>query len=203
MAIDAHATPLAPHSTEAALAGDAIDPAEIRRLCDFYLPRIYGFVARRVDDRAVVEDLTARTLERAFAAVRSGDVRRDSVGRFIYRVAASAVVDHARRSRRPIPSNVRASDLDEGDDRRVAESISGEAATRAFAAAIDGEMLRRGLIRLADEHRPVIVLAYFDGLGSDELCAALGWSHETLAVELHRALRALRAVMTTEAADAA
>jgi RNA polymerase sigma-70 factor, ECF subfamily len=188
---------------QALVAGARADAAAFGELYDFYLPRIYGFIARRVEDRSMVEDLTATTFERALGAVRRDDFRNASFGGFLYRVAANAVIDHARRDRRTIPLGVRASDLDEGDDRTVAESIGDEAASRAFAAAIDRDTLRRAMLRLPDVHRRVIVLKYFDGLEIEELCAALGCSRQTFAVKLHRALRALRGALDEEATDAA
>ena len=96
------------------------DAAAFGELYDAYLPQIYGFIARRVEDRTVAEDLTAATFQRALGAVRSSDLGNASFGGFLYRVAASAVVDHARRTRRAIPPGVRASDLDEEGDREAA-----------------------------------------------------------------------------------
>jgi RNA polymerase sigma-70 factor, ECF subfamily len=204
MAIDARATRMESVREQALVADARADSAAFGELYDFYLPRIYAFVARRVEDRSVAEDLTATTFERALGAVRREDFRNASFGGFLYKVAANAVVDHARRARRTIPLGVRASDLDEGDgDRHVAESIGDERATRAFAAAIDRDVLRRALLRVPDVHRRVIVLKYFDGLEIEELCAALGCSRNTFAVKLHRALRALRAAIDQEATDAA
>jgi RNA polymerase sigma-70 factor (ECF subfamily) len=204
MAIDGSATRMESAREQALVAGARADAAAFGELYDYYLPRIYAFVARRVEDRAVAEDLTATTFERALGAVRREDFRNASFGGFLYRVAANAVVDHVRRDRRTIPLGVRASDLDEGDDdRNLAESIGDESATRAFAAAIDRDTLRRALQRVPEVHRRVIVLKYFDGLEVDELCAALGCSRSTFAVKLHRALRALRGALDQEAIDAA
>jgi RNA polymerase sigma-70 factor (ECF subfamily) len=151
----------------------------------------------------MAEDLTATTFERALGAVRADDFRNASFGGFLYRVAANAVVDHVRRERHTVPLGMRASDLDGERDRDAAESISDESATRAFAAAVDRDTVRRALVRLPDAHRRVILLKYFDGLEIDELCAALGCSRTTFAVKLHRALRALRAALGQEATDAA
>jgi RNA polymerase sigma-70 factor (ECF subfamily) len=202
MAIDA-ATRMESAREQVLVAGARADAAAFGELYDFYLPRIYGFIARRVGDRSVAEDLTATTFERALGAVRRDDFRNASFGGFLYRVAANAVVDHARRRRKTIPLGVRAGDLDEDDDRRAAESIGDERATRAFAAAIDRDTLRRALVRVPEAHRKVIVLKYFDGLETEELCAALGCSRQTFAVKLHRALRALRSAIDQEATDAA
>ena len=203
MALDANATRMESAREQALVAGARADAAAFGELYDFYLPRIYGFIARRVEDRALAEDLTATTFERALGAVRREDFQNASFGGFLYRVAANAIIDHARRSRKTIPLGIRASDLDDGEDRRVAESIGDESATRAFAAAIDRDVLRRALQRIPEAQRRVIVLKYFDGLEVEELCAALACTRQTLAVRLHRALRVLRASLEQEATDAA
>ena len=206
MSTDARATRMDPAREQALVAGARADPAAFGELYDFYLPRIYGYVARRVEDRTVAEDLTATTFERALGAVRGETFQNASFGGFLYRVAANAVVDHVRRAGRTIPLGVRAADHDEEGrrlDGRSAESVSDESATRAFAAAVDRDTLRRALLRVPEVHRRVIVLKYFDGLELDELCAALGCSRATFAVKLHRALRALRVVVEQEAIDAA
>lgn len=189
---------------EQALVADArADPAAFGELYDFYLPRIYGFIARRVEDRSVAEDLTSTTFERALGAIRRDDFVNASFGGFLYRVASNAVVDHARRARRTVPLGVRASDLDEAGDRDAAVQLGDDSAARAFAAAIDRDALRRAMVRLPATHRQVILLRYYDGLEPHELAAALGCSRQTLAVKVHRALRALRAQLDQGAIDAA
>jgi RNA polymerase sigma-70 factor, ECF subfamily len=202
MAIDVSTTQTEAAREHALVASARGNAAAFGELYDAYLPQIYGFIARRVADRTVAEDLTAATFQRALGAVRGADFGKASFGGFLYRVAASAVVDHARRSRRPIPAGVRASDLDETGDREAAESIAIEAATRAFAVAIDRSRLRRALIGMSEEHRRVIVLRYLDQLEIDELCAVLGSSRQEFAVLLHRALRELRSAMQEAAIDA-
>jgi RNA polymerase sigma-70 factor (ECF subfamily) len=202
MAIDANGSRMESAREQALVAGARADAAAFGELYDYYLPRIYAFVARRVEDRAVAEDLTSTTFERALGAIRRDDFRNASFGGFLYRVAANAVVDHARRARHTIPLGVRAGDLGD-EDAPLADWLADETAARAFAAAIDRDVLRRALLRLADAHRRVILLKYFDGLELDELCAALACSRSTLAVKLHRALRALRSAMDQEATDAA
>jgi RNA polymerase sigma-70 factor, ECF subfamily len=203
MPVDTSATPLESAREHALVATARADAAAFGRLYDEYLPRIYGFIARRVEDRAAAEELTEATFERALGAVRSDDLTGAALGGFLYRVAASAVVDHARRSRRAIPTRVRASDLDEGDDRRVAEAIGSEAASRAFAAAVDRDILRRALQAIPEGSRRVLLLRYFDGLEVDEACAALNSTRQALAVRLHRALRILRGALEQETVDAA
>ncbi|HEY4634479.1 MAG TPA: sigma-70 family RNA polymerase sigma factor [Candidatus Limnocylindrales bacterium] len=186
----------------ALVARARVDASAFGELYDFYLPRIYAFIARRVGERAVAEDLTATTFERGLAVVRGGDFRNDSFGGWLYRVASNAIVDHVRRDRHTVPLGVRASDGARGttDD---AETIGDDRALAAFSASLERDVLARALHALPEQHRRVIVLRFFDDLDTAEMCATLGCSPGTLAVKLHRALRALRGAMATESIDAA
>jgi RNA polymerase sigma-70 factor (ECF subfamily) len=180
------------------------DASAFAELYDFYLPRIYGFIARRVGERAVAEDLTAMTFERALGTLRRGEFRNESFGGWLYRVASNAIVDHVRRDRRTVPlggGDGAAGEDGRDEDREI--RLGDEAATSAFAAALDRDVVRSALLRLPEAQRRLLVLKFFDGLELDELCAALGCSRPTFAVKLHRALRALRAAVAQETTDAA
>jgi RNA polymerase sigma-70 factor, ECF subfamily len=160
-------------------------------LYDFYLPRIYGFIYRRVQDRCVAEDLTSMTFQRALENVRRSDFRNDSFGGWLYRVASNVVVDHVRRDRRHVPLT----------DMEIERSS--DLAIDSMAEALDRDQLRRALQTLSTSHREVLVLRFFDDLDVTEICGILGCSRETFAVKLHRALRALRLAVEKESADVA
>jgi RNA polymerase sigma-70 factor (ECF subfamily) len=182
------------------------DAAAFGELYDFYLPRIHAFILRRVRERSVAEDLTATAFERGLAAVRRDDFRNDSFGGWLYRVASNAIVDHARRERRSVPLGVRAGDSWEhgGRDDDGGDSDPGdEAALAAFTAAIDRDTLRRALAALPAHQRRLIVMRFLDGLEPVEMAAVAGCTRATVAVRLHRALRALRDTLSREAIDAA
>jgi RNA polymerase sigma-70 factor (ECF subfamily) len=168
------------------------DCAAFAELYDFYLPRVYGFVYRRVQDRCVAEDLTSMTFQRALENVRRSDFRNESFGGWLYRVASNVVVDHVRRDRR----YVSISDLSDFEE-------PGDLALDALAAALDRDQVQRALRQLSNNHREVLVLRFYDDLEVPEICAVLGCSREALAVRLHRALRALRLAVAKESADVA
>jgi RNA polymerase sigma-70 factor, ECF subfamily len=195
-------TRLDPTRERALVARARVDASAFGELYDFYLPRIYGFVARRLGDRAASEDVTSMTFERALTAVRRDDFRNDSFGGWLYRVAANAVVDHVRRAGRTSPLGRRATDAP-GPLDEAAATVGDERAERAFAAALDRDELRRALARLPEGHRRVIVLRFLDGLEGEELAVTLGCSRSTAAVKLHRALRAMRDAVSSESIDAA
>jgi len=202
MAIEASSTPSQPQDEQALLDSARSDDRALGKLFDRHLPRIYEFFARRIEDRETAENLTAATFARALGAVRANEVGVSFRG-FLYRVAGSAVVDHARRGRKPIPRNVRARDHDGPGDRAAAEAIANEVATRAFAGAIEDSRLRRAFTRLSDDDRHLIVLRYFDGLEIEDLCAVTGHSRQALAVNVHRALRALGSALDPATGGAA
>ena len=211
MASGASTTRMDPTREGGLVARARVDATAFGELYDWYLPRIHGYVIRRVGDRDLAEDLTATTFERALEAVRRPDFRNESFGGFLYRVAANAIVDHARRSRHTVPLGARASDFtsefasdvhkDAGDG--AGDDFGDDRATRALAAAVDRDTIRRALLRLSETHRQVIVMKFFDGLEVHEMCAILSCSRATFAVKLHRALAALREAMAEEATDAA
>ncbi len=198
------------------MARSRLDASAFGELYDFYLPRIHAFVLRRVRDRSVAEDLTAMTFERALGAVRRDTFRNESLGGWLYRVAANVVVDHVRREGRtvPLPIDDGAGHNDSSNGSTGAygaarDGVGGgpvlgdEAAARAFASALDRDVLRRALLVLPANHRRLIVLRFLDGLEPDELCSVLECSRTTLSVRLHRALRALRDAIARESIDAA
>lgn len=162
------------------------DAAAFGELYDFYLPRIYGFAYRRLQDRSVAQDVTATTFQRALEAVRQRDFRNDSFGGWLYRVAANAVVDRVRDERRIV--SLALTDGPVGD---------------AFAASLDRDELGRAMTRLSGQQREVLILRFYDDLDADEASAVLGCSRATFAVRLHRAITALRDAMTQEMIDVA
>ena len=168
------------------------DVVAFAELYDYYLPRVYGFIYRRVQDRCVAEDLTSMTFQRALENVRRSDFRNESFGGWLYRVASNVVVDHVRRDRRYVS-------MREFEGREE----PGDMALDALAAALDRDQLRRALRDLPNNHREVLVLRFYDDLDVPEICAVFGCTREAMAVRLHRALRALRLAVAKESADVA
>lgn len=162
------------------------DAAAFGELYDFYLPRLFGFAYRRLQDRSMAEDVTSTTFQRALEAVRRSEFRNDAFGGWLYRVAANAVVDRVR------------------DDRRIVSlAMTDGHVGDAFAASLDRDELRNAMSRLSGQQREVLTLRFYDDLDADEASAVLGCSRATFAVRLHRAITALRDAMTQEMIDVA
>jgi len=174
-------------------AGRPPDTAAFVELYDFYLPRIYGFIYRRIGERSVAEDLTATAFEKGLDAMRRGTFRNDAFGGWLYRVAANACVDHFRSSSRMLALDGTVSGRPAWIDRADEPATS-----EAWATALERDELERALARLPERHRRVLTLRYYDDLDPAEASAVLGVSPGTFAVRLHRALAALRGVLNNE-----
>ena len=184
---------MAPERERALVSAARTDPRAFAELYDYYLPRIYGFIFRRVQERTVAEDITATTFQRGLEALRRGTFRNDAFGGWLYRVAANSVVDHVRAGSRVVA-------LDDS------EPFDAEPSLAAFTSSLERDELRAAMHQLSEGHRRILLLRFFDDLDVEEICVLLGCSRRTFAVKLHRAIAALRGVMLapeTEATDAA
>jgi RNA polymerase sigma-70 factor (ECF subfamily) len=63
----------------------------------------------------------------------------------------------------------------------------------------DRDQLARGFDRLPLDHRAVVVLKYYGGLGNEEIAAALDLPEGTVRSRLHYSIRTLRAALEADA----
>src|SRR6185503_2354602 len=76
------------------------DPARFEELYDRHVQRVYGFVSRRVGNRAEAEDITSAVFEQALANLPKFEWRGVPFAAWLIRIAANALADHGRRSAR-------------------------------------------------------------------------------------------------------
>lgn len=80
------------------------DPAKFDALYEMHFERVYAFVAGRVRDRATAEDVTSEVFHKALANLPSYEWRGVPFAAWLLRIAANAVIDHAKRAAREFPS---------------------------------------------------------------------------------------------------
>jgi len=149
-------------------AGDGIgrDEAAFAALVHRHAGAVFGFVLRRVRDRALAEDLTQETLLRAWRGretYRGGDERMRG---WLLAIAGNVVRDQARmRARRVAESPADAA----GD---LAAEGSDPAVRHEHAESI--QRLRIALAALPENHREMFLLRERDGLSYKEIAEVLG-----------------------------
>jgi RNA polymerase sigma-70 factor (ECF subfamily) len=177
---------LDPSLERALLERAGSDVTAFGELYDHYLPRVYGFALRRVQEPSVAQDVTATTFQRAIEAARSSELPNDGFGGWLYRVAANAVADQMRNGQR-----------------LVSLAMTDGPAADAFAAAIDRDELRSAMAHLSGQQREVLVLGFYDDLNADEAAAVIGCSRDVFVARLQGALGALRDGAQGDVTDAA
>ena len=82
------------------IAAAQADPARFEALYDRYVQRVYGFVSRRVGNRAAAEDITSAVFAQALANLPKFEWRGLPFAAWLIRIAANALADHWRRTAR-------------------------------------------------------------------------------------------------------
>jgi len=161
----------------ASLAGDA---ASYRALLAELTPHLRAFFKRRLGNAADAEDLVQETL----IAIHTKRATYDTTMPFtawLHAVARYKLIDHFRRSkvRRTLP-------LEEAD------SIFAEEDVESVSAKRDVEQL---LAKLPESKRELLRSVKIDGLSTAEAAERTGLSESGVKVGVHRALKALSAMI--------
>ena len=148
------------------------------QVAEEHLDAVYAFLLYLTGDRAVAEDLTSETFERALDRWRRFDPRRGSAKTWLCQLARSAALDHfrseARRRRR--------------EETYAQREI--RAGGEAFGEGLSPE-LETALHSLSPGEREVIALRVVCDLDGDTAARVLGISRTACSTRLSRALRKL------------
>ena len=157
-------------------------PEDFERLYAEHAARIYSFVAYRVGDPQLAEDLTADVFERALRARRRYDSAKGSEQTWLYAIAVNRVRDQGRR---------RAAERRAIDRLPAAPSETGDSAERLGTS----DEVLRAVAALSPDEREVVALRYGADLTAPQIAEALDQPLTTVEGRLYRALRKLRAAL--------
>jgi RNA polymerase sigma-70 factor (ECF subfamily) len=79
------------------------DPSRFAELYEVNFEQVYAFIARRVGDRDLAEDLTSDVFHKALANLRRFEWRGVPFATWLFRIAANAIVDRSKRMSREVP----------------------------------------------------------------------------------------------------
>jgi len=156
------------------------DPARFADLYELHFERVYAYIARRVADRDVAEDLTADVFHKALASLRTYEWRGAPFAAWLLRIAANALVDRSKRLGREVSG---------------AEDVPEPWA----APKLDDIEHRAHLFRLVNElpanQRLVIQQRFVEEKSIRDVARAIGRSEGAVKQLQFRALESLRAQM--------
>jgi RNA polymerase sigma-70 factor (ECF subfamily) len=145
------------------------------------LPRVLNFFRYRLGDTADVEDLTARTFEKAWRA--RDRYRRDVAGfaTWLLTIARNVAIDHLRASQRHEPLDV-AADVPSMDATPEQQAVQQSEAQRLASL----------LAALSPRERELIAMKYGADMTNRAIADATGLSESNVGTILHRAVETLR-----------
>ncbi|QKJ19070.1 sigma-70 family RNA polymerase sigma factor [Microbacterium hominis] len=154
------------------------DAARLTALYDAHAAPVWRYVVHLTGDRAGADDIVQETLLRAWRSDRILDQDPATARSWLFTVARHLVIDEVRSAhhRREIA---------------VAETPDSETAD-ATDVLFETMLIEEALAGLSDDHRGVIVRAYYGALTVAEIAAELGIPPGTVKSRLHYGVRALR-----------
>ncbi len=162
------------------------DAAALDRLVERYHGPLSQFLERMLGDAEVAREVTQETFLRMMRAI----ARYRPEARFttwLYTIASNLARDELRRRQH---RQDRLRPLDDADHEELAAPP--RAVDEAALDAVVREDVRRALSCLSAEHRAVVILHYYQGLGYQEIAEVCGCTVGTVGSRLHYAVKHLR-----------
>lgn len=161
------------------------DPEAYGQFYDVYVAKIYRFIFFKVNSAPDAQDLTSEVFLKLWQCIKEGKEIRN-LNAFIYMIARNSVIDFYRQRTKDRES-VSLNDNDAGDIKDEKKDLWQEKMLSS-----DMESILKGLERLKDEYKEVIILRFLDDLSISEMGQILNRSNGSIRVLLHRATKALK-----------
>jgi RNA polymerase sigma-70 factor, ECF subfamily len=162
--------------------GLPVDRPTFASVAERELDAVHGYLVFLTANRAVAEDLTGETFEKAFRTWRRFDPRRGTPRAWLCQIARSVALDHfraeARRRRR---------------EERYASGVVG-----VHEAELGSSVLEAALGQLSPAEREVVALRVLLDLDGPTAARVLGISPTACSTRLSRALKRLEELMDDE-----
>lgn len=151
------------------------DPACFAELYETNFERVYAYIAVRVHDRDVAQDLTAEVFQQALANIGSFEWRGVPFVAWLMRIAANAIADRWQRRAKepPMPD-------DPGDEQGAEDGVERRA------------MLSELVEALPPDQRHVVIRRFVDQRSIRDIAQELGRSEGAIKQLQFRALQTLR-----------
>jgi RNA polymerase sigma-70 factor (ECF subfamily) len=151
------------------------DPRRFAELYEANFERVYAFAAARVRDRSEAQDVTSEVFHQALANLDRFEWRGVPFAAWLYRIAANAIADRAKRAGRERP-------LDASEPAVIAEQEETEMRAKVFRLVKD----------LPAEQARVIEMRFAGGESIRDVAKHLGRSEGAVKQLQYRALQTLR-----------
>ncbi|MEO3416375.1 sigma-70 family RNA polymerase sigma factor [Roseovarius sp. CAU 1744] len=159
---------------------DRRDKRAFSQLFDFFGPRLKGFIMRGGATSAEAEDIVQDVMLSVWHKAASFDPHRAQVSSWIYQIARNRQVDIRRKTRRPVPEELKVEPATEVDSEQI------------IALEQEAAKLHDALETLSDNQRLMVEKAYLGELSHSEIHAETGLPLGTIKSRIRLGLERLR-----------
>ncbi|MFZ0036677.1 MAG: sigma-70 family RNA polymerase sigma factor [Candidatus Acidiferrales bacterium] len=154
------------------------DPSRFAELYENNFERVYAFVASRIYDRDVAQDITAEVFHHALANLGKFEWRGVPFSAWLFRIAANAIMDRRKRVAR-----------EQGKP-----ALEAEAADAGDQEVVERRAALFGLVsQLPEDQRRVLEMRFAEERSIREIARELGRSEGAIKQLQFRAVQTLRA----------
>jgi RNA polymerase sigma-70 factor (ECF subfamily) len=164
------------------------------KLYECHAGSVYRFLVAHLNDSLDAEDLTADVFFRAWRALPAYNQRGVPFLAYLLQIARNILIDHYRRSAQAKTVNLDTLEVILPE----ARGGSADETAETVQAALDQQRLRQVLNQLHPDHRTVLILRFLSGLSPRDAAQVMKRSEGAVRILQHRALAALRDLMTKE-----
>src|SRR5215468_7168115 len=185
-----------------------VEAAQQDRACfgdvyERYFELVYGYVARRVRDRAATEDLTSEVFRKALANIDRFKWTGAPFGAWLLRIASNVIADRAKKAAREVGNSPNVSEDVHTPSLMVGLPTGAQTRPReSQQTALEDAERRAWVIRkvdeLPDDQRRVVRMRFAEEKSISEIATELGRSEGAVKQLQFRALQNLRIKLTTE-----
>lgn len=171
------------------------DEDAFAKLLDAHQGKVYGLTLRLTGSPEDAMELTQETFFNAWRGLPSFH-QNSKFSTWLYRLATNATIDFLRREKRRRNLPVSSLSIEEDDDQRILDIPDHRFTPQDEAERQElKEAVHRGLSKLSDEHRQVLVLRELNGLSYGEIAQVLDIEEGTVKSRISRARLALRKIL--------
>jgi len=168
------------------LRAKQLDSTSLGLIYDYFSPPIYRYAYHMLGDPDLAEECLADTFKRFLQAIAGGKGPHSHLKAYLYRIAHNWITDHYR-SRRNKDVELTENLIDDKPDPHAA--VHGK---------VERDYLRKFIQQLTPEQQQVIILRYIEEYENEEVARILNKSVGSVKALQHRALSALRQLLTND-----
>lgn len=173
-------------SEEKQLVTDAKSNTEsFGKLYDFYFPKVYAFVATKVNERDDAEDLVSDIFMKVLENIHKFEWRGVPFGAWIFRIARNVLNDYYHQHNKTKTSDIEEAYSVSEPEEKVSPHLN--AAREELSEAV-----KKAIKTLPERELLVIQLKFFSEMTNREIVQITGLSESNVAIILYRTLRKIK-----------